>query len=338
MDGQEEALGGGVAPLHGLEEERKGAGAHLVHRSHDGGEGGGGELAEREPIKADDGDGARDLDSGIVKKPEQADRDGIAEGDDGGGFLSCALPEAATGGGPPGKGQFARLVQPGIGGEAKPLEMALKGAPALLDGQHGGGAGEVADAAMAAFDEGVEDQSDSRQIVGGDLVKDGRAELAVDEDDLEVAFKKLLPERGQTGTFGEEGRCGDDAAHMEGRHGADPIDILVHVVGAIADQNVVPGLAGGVLDGANHLGVVGVAAVGNDDANKVGATSGEGAGDLVGLVVKLADGGVNPLAGALRDPGMVTQGERDGHGRKAQPFPDVAQCHLLLQPVTSRAT
>ena len=122
MDGQEEALGGGVAPLHGLEEERKGAGAHLVHRSHNGGEGGGGELAERKPIKADDGDGARDLDSGIVKKPEQADRDGIAEGDDGGGFLSCALPEAATGGGPPGKGQFARLVQPGIGGEAKPLE------------------------------------------------------------------------------------------------------------------------------------------------------------------------------------------------------------------------
>ena len=229
-------------------------------------------------------------------------------------------------------------MKSGIGGEAETLEVALKGAPALLDGEHGRSAGEVADAAMATLDEGVEDQPDSRQIVGSDLMKDRRAELPVDEDDLQVALEQFLPEGGEPWPLGEEGGRSDDAAHVEGSHGADAIDILAHVIGAIADEDVVPGLAGRVFDGADHLGVIGVAAVGDDDADEVGAAGGEGAGDLVGLVVKLADGGVDALAGTFRDPRMVAQGEGDGHCREAQPFPDVAQCHLLLQPVTSRTT
>ena len=178
---------------------------------------------------------------------------------------------------------------------------------------------------------------------GGGVGADG---LAAHEDDLAMAEGAEMAEgelgaavavEDDVGDVGEIGVAGDEDGRKAGggfevgvdgeqafdAAGVKELGVGADEVGAMAmvDGEVEEAFAEEEVAGAGEdLGVIGLAEDGKEDAYGLAALALEFAGDEAGLVVEVAGGGADALAGGFRDgaAGGVVEDEGDGGGAEAE--------------------
>lgn len=184
------------------------------------------------------------------------------------------------------------------------------GGPAIGGVGADGLAAHVDDLAMAEGVEVAEGEVGAAIAVEDDVGDSGEVRVAGDEDG------------GKAGgglEVGVDGEQAFDAAGVEELGvGADEVGAMAVVDGEVEEAFAEEEIAGAGED----LGVVGLAEDGKENADGLAALALEFAGDEAGLVVEVAGGGTDALAGGFGDgaAGGVVEDEGDGGGAEVEVF------------------
>lgn len=135
------------------------------------------------------------------------------------------------------------------------------------------------DALMAELEEMAGGHGAGLDVVAADGSLEGDGRNAVDVDDGITATKRST-DGGGIDAAGEQ-----NTVHASGKQGVEVVGLASRILVRIAEEDAVAGLAGDVFDAANDLWVEGVGDVWDDDAEGVGFSGFEAAGDGVGEVV-----------------------------------------------------
>lgn len=312
------------------ESEVGGVLAHVVGGQGDGGDGGGEDVEPFGIVGAGDFDLLGDRDTAFLEGAEDTGHHEEVGGEDGGG-LRRVFEEAMGGFAAGGFGPIAGFDERVRGGEFAFFE---GGAPAF-DAIHAGGEGEFAgdetDGFVAFLDEVIDGEAGAGDVVGADGVAIETLGDAADADDGTFFFDEA-----GDGVFAAGGHEEEEGVDLAAAEEAQIAGLGVDVVVGITEEEGVAVFGETVLDAADDAGVKGVGDVGNQHAERLGGTGLEAAGDGVGGIVQLFDGGEDAFGQLGADEGGFVHHAGHRVGRHAGEFSDVVDCSHYNSHYTGR--
>jgi len=329
---EEEAAWRSLGVSGAIEEQTDGGAAHAFAVLADGGERGFEPFTFVEAAKADEGDVARDDDAGAAEDEAGPDGEEVAHGEDG-----SAGRRAGAGGEEFGAwgGEFPRAVDDPMEGWAgfDFFERVVVTAEAGLADSGVIAEGDTGDAAVAEAGEVVDGNERAMIVIRADEVGIEAWEGGVDADERDAAAAEAQEDVAALAAVGD--REHDDAIDAVLAEEGDAAGLFVFFIVGLAEEDVVAGVVGGGFDAMDDVWEIGVGEIGDEDTDHAGAPALEGAGSVMGVVVKFfcgaedagAGGGVVAGVFAGKDIGDGAGGEaggggdiaeRDGHERVAK--------------------